>query len=594
MRTSKTFLALLAFAMIPALGGAACSLSDGNASDGANILGFGNKAPPEWDRQVTRPASEDVASAQRASCAFGRGSMPAETLGAELPVDNDIPIQNVVVLMQENRSFDSLLGHLAKYEGRDDIESAPEDTSVPENVDDPQSPRHPWVHAPMLCISDTNHEWAGSHLEYDNGKMDGFWQANQGFYEKGEVVVPDSALAGDRAMWWYDERDIPFYYQLASTFAIGDHYHSSLLGETFPNRDYLYGATSKGVVTGNYVDTSGESFPGTDVVIFDELTKRGVSWKIYAQDFEHVIGLAPGVARLNAFFGPDKMTERLIEWGGIHLWGMADFKFDAAHGRLPQVAFVDATIFENVKGNDDHPPSDIQNGQVFVSSVVHSVLASPQWSQTALFVVYDEHGGIYDHVPPPAACPPDGFAPDLTAHDDDPQYAANASFPGAFDHLGVRVPFMVVSPYAKASYVGHQVYDHTSITRFLEAKFKVPALTARDANALPPYDMFDFQNPPFMTPPDILTPTVDDARYQDCKNLFSSNDKYKTGSGLPTPPSTAGGTGDDGGATSEDASTGDDGGATGDDASTGDDGGDAGDDGGAMQAMPSQVRHLPH
>jgi phospholipase C len=410
--------------------------------------------------------------------------MPAATLGAELPVDTDIPIQNVVILMQENRSFDSLLGHLNKYAGRTDIESAPDDTTVPENTSDPSSPRHAWQHAPMLCISDTNHEWSGTHVEWDNGAMDGFWQANNGFYEAGEVTVPNSftsaggttfsPLAGDRAMYWYDETDIPFYYQLASTFAIADHYFSSVLAETYPNRDYLYAATSKGVVTGNYVDTTGESFPGTDVVIFDELTKRHVSWKIYAQDLQGVPGIAPGVARLNAFFGPAKLTERLIEWGGIHIWGMAAFRLDAATGNLPQVAFVDGDVFENVNGDDDHPPSDIQTGQGFVSGVVQAVLASPQWPQSALFITYDEHGGIYDHVPPPQACPPDDIPPNLTQGADDPQYAANSSFPGSFDHLGVRVPLILVSPYAKQSYVGHEVYDHTSLTRFLEAKFKVP------------------------------------------------------------------------------------------------------------------------
>ncbi len=520
--------------VVAALSGLGCTApsSDEQSDD---LTWFWNKVPPSWDAQVTRPGDEAAASASRRACTYKRGAMPAATLGAELPVDKNIPIEHIIVLMQENRSFDSLLGHLNQYAGRDDVESAPEDASVPEDVSDPASPRHAWQHAPMECISDTNHEWAGSHLEYDDGRMDGFYQANHGFYEKGEVTVPASALDGERAMWWYDERDIPLYYQLASTFAIADHYHSSLLGETYPNRDYLYGATSRGVVTGSYVNVEGDSYPKKDVVIFDELTKRRVSWKIYAQDFKGVPGILPGVARLNAFFGPKKMTERLVMWGGIRIWGIADFKLDAKLGKLPQVAFVDATIFENVNGNDDHPPADIQNGQAFVSDVVHTVLKSPEWPSTALFITYDEHGGIYDHVAPPAACAPDDIAPNLAQDDDDPQYAANQDFPGGFDRLGVRVPFMVVSPYAKAGYVGHQTYDHTSITRFIEAKFKVPALTARDANALPPYDLFDFENPPFMTPPNILVPTVDQAKLDACRALFQSNAKYQTGSGLPKP-----------------------------------------------------------
>src|SRR6185369_16474655 len=119
-----------------------------------------------------------------------------------------------------------------------------DDASNPEWVatpDSPEGPPHYWHHAPTLCISDTNHEWAGSHLEYDGGKMDGFFQANQGYFERGQPRVSDELLSG--------ERDIPFYYDLASTFAIGDHYHSSLLGPTYPNRDYLYAASSLGVTT---------------------------------------------------------------------------------------------------------------------------------------------------------------------------------------------------------------------------------------------------------------------------------------------------------------------------------------------------------
>src|SRR5205814_10445377 len=138
--------------------------------------------------------------------------MPAETHGASLPVDVDIPIKNIVVLMQENRSFDSYYGHLGKYAGRTDIESAPEGSVNPEQAGDATSPVHAWQHAKTLCISDTNHEWAGSHLEFDGAKMDGFFEANQGFFEKGQPKVAPELLSGERALWWYDERDIPFYY----------------------------------------------------------------------------------------------------------------------------------------------------------------------------------------------------------------------------------------------------------------------------------------------------------------------------------------------------------------------------------------------
>ena len=115
----------------------------------------------------------------------------------------------------------------------------------------------------------------------------------------------------------------------------------------------------------------------------------------------------------------------------------------------------------------------------------------PNWSNTVIFLTYDEHGGYFDHVPPPAACLPDDIPPDLQAGDE----------PGAFDRYGIRVPMVAVSPFSKKAFVSHVTYDHTSILRFIENRFDLPALTNRDANADPMLDLFDFENPPFVTPP---------------------------------------------------------------------------------------------
>ena len=447
-------------------------------------------------------SSESAAAASRASCKFHRGAMPSETVGKELPLGDAMPIENIVVIMQENRSFDSYFGHLNKYAHRTDIESAPEDTTNPEKVNTPGSPRHAWQHAERLCISDTNHEWAGSHLEYNDGKMDGFFQANHGFRESGQPFVDKAQLDGTRAMWWYDERDIPFYYDLASTFAIADHYHSSLLGPTYPNRDYLYAATSRGVTTGHKMDLNGLG-PDKNILIFDELDNRGISWTIYVDSIPHI-------PRVGASIGAGFLSR----WDGQHIKWMSQFSSDARNGTLPQVAFVDGQISETVNGNDEHPPGDIQLGQEFVSDRVHELFKSPQWSKLALFITYDEHGGIYDHVAPPAACPPDDMDPVLEEDDD-------KAFPGRFDRLGVRVPFMMVSPYAKKAFVSHKTYDHTSITRFIETRFKLPALSNRDANADPMFDLFDFDHPAFLEPPAIAEAKVDFRRLQSCRDIFA-------------------------------------------------------------------------
>lgn len=464
-------------------------------SDAAPNVDTRPPTPPEWDRPVTRP-DDATAAASRASCKYKRGALPAETLGSSSPVDADIPIKTVVVVMQENRSFDSYYGHLAKYAKRSDIESAPETATNP----DKNGAMHPWMHAEHLCFLDTSHSWSGTHAEIDGGKMDGFFLANDGQRDSDvDAATPTGMLSdGARSMWWYDERDIPFYYALGSTFAIADHYHCSVQGPTWPNRMYLYAAQSFQETHNELPDLSAYPFPMNDAAIFDELEKRHVDWNIYTDG-------PPGPALL---FG----LTLLNRWGRNPVLRIADFLAQAKAGTLPQFVLIDANapLDSSGAGQDEHPPADIHVGQKFESDIVHALFASPQWPGTALFLTYDEHGGLYDHVPPPAACPPDDLPPKIAAGD--PQ--------GGFNALSVRVPLTVVSPYAKRAYVSHNVYDHTSITRFIETKFKLPALTGRDANADPLLDMFDFKNPPFMTPPTIPEPTIDQAELSYCQATF--------------------------------------------------------------------------
>ena len=136
----------------------------------------------------------------------------------------------------------------------------------------------------------------------------------------------------------------------------------------------------------------------------------------------------------------------------------------------------------------------------------------PQWKRSAVFLTYDEHGGIYDHVPPPKACAPNDGKPTIDGK--------GMPIDGAFDRLGFRVPLVVVSPYAKRGYVSHEVYDHSSVLRFIQARFRVPALTSRDANASIPLDFFDFANPPHLVPPSLPAATVDPAGLAYCKQTY--------------------------------------------------------------------------
>ena len=450
--------------------------------------------PPEWDRPVTRP-DDTTAATSRASCTYVRGALPAETLGASTPVDADIPIQNVVVLMQENRSFDSYYGHLAKYAKRTDIESAPEDSSNP----DTKGVKQPWHHAPHLCFLDTAHGWDAVHTQINGGAMDGFFTTNDAPGTEADAAAPaDENGSGTRAMSWYDERDLPFYYDLASTFTIADHYHASVPGPTWPNRMFLYGATSYGWTHNELPDLSAYPFPDRDAVLFDELEKRHVDWAIYT-DGPPGPGVALGIALVS-------------RWGRnpVHRW--AEFLAQAQAGTLPAVAIVDAKAPTEASGSgqDEHPPGDVQVGQKFASDLVHAMFQSPQWAHSAIFLTYDEHGGIYDHVVPPKTCTPDPTGATLTG----------GGTPADFASLGVRVPLTVVSPYAKRAYVAHAVYDHASITRFIETKCRIPALSSRDANADPLFDAFDFANPPFVVPPVIAEPTIEPSELAHCQAAF--------------------------------------------------------------------------
>jgi phospholipase C len=460
--------------------GAADALGDDGSSDGA-----GSMVPPSWNRPVTPPA-DDAAASQRAACGYKAGALPAETLGKSQPTGTSIPIDTVVVVMMENRSFDHYFQHL-KMNGWTDVETAPE-TFSNTRADGSSVTIH---RDTQMCIVDTNHEWAAVHQQYDDGKMDGFLTTND---DGGGSPLPPGGtpdlLKGDRAMVYYEKSDIPFMYSVADQFAIADHYHCSLLGPTWPNRMYLYGATSWGRtdnVTPNNVTNS----------IFDELTLRGTSWKVYTTT-------SPGFAVIG--------VDQVLKYQD-HIGSHDDYLADAAAGMLPQVAFVDPGIGdEKWNQNDEHPPAIMTYGQQWLFDTATALMKGPQWSRSALFITYDEHGGFYDHVAPPAACPPDG---------NEPADDSGKVLPGVhFDRLGIRVPFAVISPYAKKHYVGHHTYDHTSILRFIEARFTLPAMTNRDANAEAPFDLFDFSAARTDSPALVAPPAVDPTVSARCKTTY--------------------------------------------------------------------------
>jgi phospholipase C len=511
------------------------STGSGGAGTGGATGGGAFAGPPVWNRMVTPPADADAA-AKRLACGYKAGSLPAETQGASNPSGTAIPVNHILILMQENRSFDSYFSKLPEN-GQTDVEVVPAGYTNPDGMGNMVAPTHDNTY----CFVDTDHSWDGSHAQYNNGMMDGFFTTNQ---DNGTAPPHPlaSSMSGARALFYYDNTDIPFYYWLANEFSIADHYHCSLLGPTWPNRMYLYAASSRGA-TDNVVtefqaqagacttdadckNVTGACFYGSckgtckvdadcgqdapagscDVAdggnchlvgktIFDYMEQRHLNWKVYAEG-------TPGFAITLSSW---------LQYRAEHQFTIADYLTDAAAGTLPDVAFIDPNLGDEVyNGDDEHPPGTPFVGQQFVANAIQALTKSPNWSSSALFITYDEHGGIFDHVAPPAACPPGDLDPILPS----------GSPPGAFDRYGVRVPMMVVSPFAKKHFVAHNVYDHTSLMRFIQARFVLPAITNRDANAEAPWEMFDFQNPPHATAPAITIPDVNQTAITACAKVW--------------------------------------------------------------------------
>jgi phospholipase C len=192
-----------------------------------------------------------------------------------------------------------------------------------------------------------------------------------------------------------------------------------------------------------------------------------------------------------------------------HFATQQQFFVDAKAGNLASVTFVEGTDTLGGVSPDEDPPADMQVGEAMVASIVQAVTSSPQWPSTALFISYDEQGGLYDHVVPPEACVPDDIPPTLKAGD----YVAT------YGQYGLRTPLIIVSPYARRGYVSHQVTDHTSILRFVAARFGLPAFTRRDANAEPPFDMFDFEHPDTSVPM-LPEATIDQTKQAACAAAY--------------------------------------------------------------------------
>jgi phospholipase C len=394
--------------------------------------------------------------------------------------DPKLPFDHVIVVMMENHSFDNLLGALAPS-GQPKAQGLRFNARHIATNSNP-GPAGPVYSFPFTTTAQGTHvsqSWNATHEQIDEGRMDGFVRS-----------VEDAQPMG----YWTPDV-LPFPYSLARTFCVANRWFCSAPCQTYPNRRFLMAGTAYGNIS-----TDTESLkdpPPPNGTIWDRLQTYGISWRNYFTDL-------PSTGIING----------TIESHPGNLAPISQFFADCATGNLPSVSLVDpefgvagivgsglATvpalqpIAEKLEttGGDEENPQDMAYGEYWASNIVKAVLASPAWPRTLLIYTYDEHGGYYDHVPPPAAIAPDSIPPALGPGD----------APGGYDLYGPRVPAVVVSPYSRPNAVTNVVHDHTSFLATVEAKWNLPFLTYRDANAKTVKDFLDLESPAFLNPPTI-------------------------------------------------------------------------------------------
>jgi phospholipase C len=285
---------------------------------------------------------------------------------------------------------------------------------------------------------------------------------------------------------------LPFAYSLARTFCVNNRWFCSAPCQTYPNRRFLMAGTAYGNIA-----TTTESLldpPPPNGTIWDRLHHYGISWRNYFTDLPSVGVIGSTVEKYPQNLSPIAQLFTDLAANNLPSVSIVDPEFGVAGevggplSELPALQALGLKVSET--GGSEENPQDMAYGEYWASQVVKAILASPAWPRTLLLYTYDEHGGYYDHVPPPAAIAPDSIPPALGPGD----------APGGYNIYGPRVPAIVASPYSKPNAVTNVVHDHTSFLATVEAKWNLPRLTYRDANAKTVMDFLDPQTAALRNP----------------------------------------------------------------------------------------------
>jgi len=403
----------------------------------------------------------------------GGGSINSPVLPAVCSKLTDI--EHVVILIQENRSFDHYFGSYRGARGFSDQSMAFQQPDPANTTTSPVGALFPFhldtSTTNAACTHDISHDWVPQHQSWDNGAMDGFVTSRL------RINSNDAVLS----MGYYTRADIPYYYALADAFTICDNYFCSVMGPTHPNRLYTMAASldpdgKNGGPILQTIITNRTAFYGrlTYTTMPEQLQARGISWKVYSSPDETVLG---GILSDNvlSYFKNFQDPASPLHQNAFGPQFPVDFLADVASGNLPQVSWLVGSVLTS-----DHPPSPSLFGENILLLIVSALTANPAlWAKTLLIVTYDENGGFFDHVAPLAA-PPGTPGEYVTAPAvPDPTVIGNPAITGPIG-LGFRVPTLIISPFGRGGFVSSDLFDHTSVLRFLETRFgaEVPNLSA--------------------------------------------------------------------------------------------------------------------
>ncbi|GAC1620188.1 MAG: phospholipase C, phosphocholine-specific [Nevskia sp.] len=432
-------------------------------------------------------------------------------------------VEHVVILMQENRSFDHYFGTLAGVRGYGDRFPVPlasgkpvwyqRDAALAEIL-----PYHlDGTQGNAQRVTGTPHSWTDAHLAWNDGRY-GYWPA---FKEK-------------QSMGYYTQAELPFQFALANAFTICDAYHAAIHSSTNPNRLFLFtgsndpGGNGGGPAIDNTNDDLGPSSTGYGWTTYAErLEAAGVSWQVY-QDLDDNFTDNPleGFRSFRLAHETDPASPLVLKGlrSTLHNNSLDGLRADVLAGRLPQVSYIVGPA-----AYSEHPgPSSPVQGGWYAQAVLEALTADPEvWSKTVLLLCYDENDGFFDHLPPPSAhsIRADGLPAGASTVDDTAdRHRSGSPVDNGWPYgPGPRVPMTVISPWSRGGWVNSEVFDHTSVIRFLEARFGVvePNISARRRAICGDLSScFNFRNPN-----DEVFPALPSSSREDADALRTSQEQ---------------------------------------------------------------------